>query len=239
MNNLYLIMLIGSIVAVAGTLIGSFIAIFVRNPSNKTLGWLIGFSGGLMLAVVVFDLIPEALSKWNFVYTIICCIMGIITVAFIDKKTGEKKINKHAKIAFITAIGLMMHNLPEGIIMGCGFATGGMLGIKMSIIIALHDIPEGLAVAAPLMASKTKVLKIIIYTFLTAVPTVFGYLFGLYIGNISESALGISLSFASGIMLYVVCGEMMPESNKLWEGITTTFGILLGIIIGLAIITVL
>lgn len=239
MSNLYLTILIGSIVAVAGTILGSFIAIFVKNPSNKTLGWLIGSSGGLMLSVVVFDLIPESLNKWGFVYTLICCIMGILTVAFIDKKTDEKKINKHAKIAFITAIGLMMHNFPEGVIMGCGFATGGVLGIKMSIIIALHDIPEGLAVAAPLMASKTEVLKIIIYTFLTAVPTIFGNLIGLYMGTISQNTLGVSLSFASGVMLYVVCGEMIPESNKLWQGITTTLGILIGILTGLAIITLL
>jgi ZIP family zinc transporter len=87
--------------------------------------------------------------------------------------------------------------------MGCGFAAGGALGIKMSIIIAIHDIPEGIAVSAPLIASKVKIPKILFYTFITAFPTAVGTWIGAYIANISVNVLGACLSFASGIMLYV------------------------------------
>lgn len=141
--------IIGSIISLVGTAIGGLVGIMFKNPSEKALGSLLGFAGGLMLAVVVFDLIPEALTNWNFIYTIIFCILGIIFIAFVDKNMNNEYIDEHKKMAIITALGLMLHNFPEGMIMGCGFAAGTNLGIKMSVVIAIHDIPEGMAVATP------------------------------------------------------------------------------------------
>jgi ZIP family zinc transporter len=106
----------------------------------------------------------------------------------------------------------------------------------MSLIIAIHDIPEGIAVSAPLMASKVKISRILLYAFITAFPTAIGTFAGVYIANISKNVLGACLSAASGIMLYVVCGEMIPESSKLWDGITSTLGTLCGIVLGLVIV---
>jgi zinc transporter, ZIP family len=233
------IVVIGSIVSLIGTMIGASLGVIVKKPSNRFLGSIIGFAGGLMLSVVVFDLIPEAIVKWNFFGTISLCIIGIIVIAIIDNKINLDNVNKHLKVAFMAALGLMIHNFPEGIIMGCGFAAGGTLGIKMALIIAIHDIPEGIAVSAPLMASEVKVPKILFYAFITAFPTAIGTWVGTYIANISVNVLGACLSFASGIMLYVVCGEMIPESSKLWDGVTSTIGTLSGIIIGLIMVKIL
>lgn len=234
-----LIVLIGSVVSLIGTMTGALLGVIVKRPSNKLLGGIIGFAGGLMLAVVVFDLIPEALTKWNFLGTLVFCILGIIIIAIIDNKININSMDKHAKVAFMAALGLMIHNFPEGIIMGCGFAAGGTLGIKMSIIIAIHDIPEGIAVSAPLIASRVRISKILFYTFITAFPTAIGTWIGAYIANISVNVLGACLSFASGIMLYVVCGEMIPESSKLWDGVTSTIGVLSGIMMGLFMVRML
>lgn len=233
------IVLIGSVVSLIGTMTGALLGVIVKRPSNKLLGGIIGFAGGLMLAVVVFDLIPEALTKWNFVGTLFFCILGIIIIAIIDNKININSMDKHVKVAFMAALGLMIHNFPEGIIMGCGFAAGGTLGIKMSIIIAIHDVPEGIAVSAPLIASRVRISKILLYTFITAFPTAIGTWIGAYIANISVNVLGACLSFASGIMLYVVCGEMIPESSKLWDGVTSTIGVLSGIMIGLFMVRML
>jgi ZIP family zinc transporter len=237
-NTVYIV-IIGSVISLLGTMLGASLGVIVKNPSNKMLGTIIGFAGGLMLAVVVFDLIPEAIIKWSFGGTLLFCIMGIIIIAFIDTKINIDSISGHLKIAFMAALGLMIHNFPEGIIMGCGFAAGSTLGIKMSLIIAVHDIPEGIAVSAPLIASRMKISKILFYAFVTAFPTAIGTWVGAYIANISANILGACLSFASGIMLYVVCGEMIPESSKLWQGLSSTIGILTGLILGLTIVKIL
>lgn len=236
-GNIILIILLGSIVSLIGTMIGASLGIIVKRPSKKFLGAIIGFAGGLMLSIVVFDLIPEAMSSWSFIGTLFFCFLGIISIVIIDTKINinenKFKHNTHLKVAFMAALGLMLHNLPEGIIMGCGFASGQSLGLKMSLIIAIHDIPEGIAVSAPLMVSNVKIFKILLYAFLTAFPTAIGTWIGAYVGSISQNILGACLSFASGIMMYVVCGEMLPESNKLWDGVTSSIGILAGIMLGL------
>ncbi|APM41013.1 ZIP family metal transporter [Clostridium kluyveri] len=237
--DMFYIVIIGSIVSLLGTMIGASLGAAVKNPSNKLLGFIIGFAGGVMLSVVVFDLIPEATSKWSLSYTILFVILGVIIIAIVDDKININNSNRHIRTAFMASLGLMLHNFPEGIIVGCGFAAGSTLGIKMSIIITIHDIPEGIAVAAPLVASKVKNSKILFYAFITAFPTAIGTFTGAYIANISPDVLGMCLSIASGIMLYVICGEMIPESSKLWEGITSTLGTLSGIILGLVIVQIL
>lgn len=240
---MYLIVALGSVVSLIGTMLGASLGIIVKKPSNRLLGAIMGFAGGLMLSIVVFDLIPEAMSNWSFVGTLLFCILGILAISMIDRVinlgNGNYVQNKHVKVAFMAAIGLMLHNLPEGVIMGIGFLAGQSLGFKMSLIIAIHDIPEGIAVSAPLMASNVRVRKILLFAFLTAFPTAIGTWIGAYLGSISQNVLGACLAFASGIMMYVVCGEMFPESSKLWDGITSTIGILTGILLGLIMTKVL
>lgn len=239
MNINIILFLFLSIVSLLGTLIGSALGLLIKNPSKRLLGAMIGFAAGLMLSVVVFDLIPECLKKWSFNNTIMSIIAGIIIIYFGDNLLNKKNIcaNKHLQVAILTAVGLMLHNFPEGIIMGCSFLVGGSLGVKMCILIAIHDVPEGLAVTAPMVASKINPVKIFIYTAITALPTAFGAAIGLFIGGISKAILGISLGLASGIMIYVVFFGMIPEAMKLWGGRMSKMGILLGVLLGFTMCT--
>ncbi|MGK0465529.1 ZIP family metal transporter [Clostridium sp.] len=234
-STVVLIIIFTGVIALIGTMLGAFLGVVMNKPSRKLLGNIIGFASGLMLSIVVFELIPEATDKAGFLRTLFFLVMGIAIVVIIDKISclSNNVNSEYTKVAFMVAIGIMLHNFPEGLIMGFGFVNGESLGLKMSIIIAIHDVPEGLAVAAPLMLSGVKNRKILFYAFLTALPTAIGAWIGIYIGSISTVILGNALAFASGVMLYVIYGEMIPQSKKLWAGTTSTLGILLGIILGL------
>lgn len=241
MSNMLKVVILSSTISLVGTMLGACLGLIVKKPSKTFLSTVMGFAGGLMLSIVVFDLIPESIEKWNFPETIIFCIIGMLVVMLLDSfiQVDDVKINEGVKVATLTAIGLMLHNLPEGIIMGFGFLGGKSLGIKLSLIIALHDVPEGMAVSAPLMVSNVKVSKIIFYAFITAIPTAFGVWIGIFAGNISQTTLSACLAIASGIMLFVVCGELFPQALKLSQGKSSTFGMLIGIILGLIMINVL
>lgn len=241
MSNIIIIVILSGLVSLIGTIIGASIGVLFKNPSKRLLGILLGFSGGLMLSIVVFDLIPEAVEKWNLEGTVFFAVIGIIFVIILDNflKVDDSKFSSHKKVAFMTALGLMLHNFPEGVIMGVGFLAGKTLGLKMSIIIAIHDIPEGMAVAAPLMVSRVKVSKIMLYVTITALPTALGAWIGIFAGSMSANTLGACLALASGIMLYVVCGELLPESSKLWDGLSRTIGVLCGVLLGLVMINVI
>jgi len=240
-NSIVIIIIFSGVMALIGTMIGAFLGVVINRPSKKFLGNILGFASGLMLSIVVFELIPDATEKTGIFGTLLFLILGIIIVVIIDKMSNlSSKVNsQYVKVAFMVAVGMMIHNFPEGLIMGFGFVNGDSLGLKMSLIIAIHDVPEGLAVAAPMMLSGIRGRKILFYAFLTALPTAIGAWIGIYIGSISIEILGGALAFASGVMLYVVYGEMIPQSRKLWPGTTSTLGILLGMIVGLFMTSVI
>ncbi len=86
--------------------------------------------------------------------------------------------------------------------------------------------------AAPMKKGGMKASRILLYVFLSGITTGIGALIGAIIGNISEKIIAICLSFAAGAMLYIVSGELTPESNKLYNGRMSSVGNMLGFILG-------
>ena len=82
--------------------------------------------------------------------------------------------------------------------------------------------------AAPMKKGGLKSSKILMYVILSGITTGIGALIGAIIGEISEKIIAICLSFAAGAMLYIVSGELTPESNKLYSGKMTSLGNILG-----------
>lgn len=237
MKEFIIIVSLAGIFSLIGTMIGASIGIILKKPSRKMIANINAFAGGLMLSIVMLDLIPEAVAKVNLLSCILYSFLGVFIIVLVDvisSLKGNFEVS-HNKVAFMAALGLMIHNFPEGIIMGVGFLTSSQLGIKMSLLIAIHDIPEGIAVSAPLMATRVDKKKILLYAFITAMPTLIGGWIGVFMGNVSSNVLGGCLSIASGIMLYVIFGEMIPEAFELERGRTITLSIFIGIILGLVI----
>ena len=109
------------------------------------------------MAVICFDLIPEALGISNILVTIIGIFIGIIVMIFCDflveNKFNQKKslkTNSLLKTGIIVSIGLAIHNFPEGLAIGSGFDVSTKLGIGLALAICLHDIPEGISMAVPM-----------------------------------------------------------------------------------------
>lgn len=78
-----------------------------------------------------------------------------------------------------------------------------------------------------------KKTKIIFYVIMSGITTGIGAFFGALVGSISETIIAMCLSFAGGAMLYIVSGELIPESNNLYKGKLTSLGNIIGFIIGM------
>ncbi len=147
-----------------------------------------------------------------------------------------------AGLVMMTAIAL--HNLPEGMVIGASYAAVANLtsnlfsgsGFIMAIVIGLHNIPEGMAVSVPLISGGMKKWKAVILTALSGLPTVLGALLGFALGGINEIMLVLSLGFASGAMLYVVFGELLPESILMWKSKLPTFALFVGLLVGFLLV---
>ena len=235
------ISLLGLFFGTIGTTLGGLIGIFSKRNSNKFLSFVLAFASGLMLAVICFDLIPHSMEISSIYTTILGIVLGIIIMIFCDnivqKKFNTKSVsNRNAgllKTGIVVSIGLALHNIPEGLAIGSGFDASTTLGFSLAIAICLHDIPEGISMAIPMKNGGMKPWKVMIYVILSGIATGVGALIGAIIGNISEQVIAICLAFAAGAMLYIVSGELIPESNKLYQGKMTAIGNMFGFMIGL------
>lgn len=134
-----------------GTTLGGIIGIVIKKQSNKFLSFILAFASGLMMSVICFDLLPEAMGISNVINVVIGTIIGIIIMILCDilvekKFSTNRKFkdnNSLLKTGIIVSIGLAIHNFPEGLAIGSGFEASLKLGLSLAVAICLHDIPEG------------------------------------------------------------------------------------------------
>lgn len=158
-------------------------------------------------------------------------------------QTKEQKSRRQLFMAgLVMAFAIALHNFPEGMVIGASYAndeaTGGVGGLAAAIVIGLHNIPEGMAVSVPLVAGGMGKVKATVLTALTGAPTILGAMLGYFLGSLSPLMLALSLSFASGAMLYVVFGELLPESILMWRSKAPAFAMLAGLLVGVVILFV-
>ena len=184
-----------------GTTLGGIIGIIIKKQSNKFLSFILSFASGLMMSIVCFEPIPESMGISSIQNTIVGVILGIITMLLCDivveNKFSYKKGNSLLKTGIIVSVGLAIHNFPEGLAIGSGFEASFKLGLSLAIAICFHDIPEGISMAVPMKNGGMKKSKVVFYVILSGVTTGIGALFGSIIGNISEQIIAIALSFAA------------------------------------------
>ena len=236
MNYLLKTTLLGLFFGTFGTTLGGIIGVAFKNQSKKFLSFILQFAAGLMMAIICFDLIPESLGLTNIAITLIGVILGILVMFLCDnliKKISLKNQSSLLRTGIVVGIGLALHNFPEGLAIGSGFEASVKLGYSLAIAIFLHDIPEGISMSIPMKAGGMKKSKALLYTFLSGITTGFGAFFGAVVGRISTTMIGICLAFAAGAMLYIVSGELIPESNKIYNGRMGFVGNILGFILGI------
>lgn len=266
-----------ALAGVVGTGVGGLIGAMLQKDSNRTVSLLLSFAGGVMLSVVCFDLIVEAIETNVGILTVIGSVVLGVTLTFllnylIDRKTNpevphidenhpktaddldelihsnhleQHYANRDNKFALfvagvVMACAIALHNVPEGMTIGASYASNnGVMGsaaLVLAVLIGLHNIPEGMAVSVPLISGGMKRWKAVLITASSGIPTILGALLGYLLGEIGALGLCLSLGFASGAMLYVVFGEILPQAILMYHSKLPAFSAIGGMLVGLLII---
>lgn len=234
---------------VGGTGVGGFLGILFNKKSAKTVSGLLSFAAGVMLAVVCLDLVPDAIenSRTTLVLTgtafgfLLVFLLNDLTFRFHIIEKDEADISERRLFigGIVTAVALALHNFPEGMVIGASFIRYGadyrftLSQTAVAAVIGLHNIPEGMAMAVPLASGGMRKSAAAAITALAGAPTVLGALVGYFLGTLSPLWLSLSLSLASGAMLYVVFGELLPEAYSLNSSPLPVFCALGGILTGI------
>ncbi len=231
--------LLSSLIAGLLTGLGAIIVVSIKKINKRIVSFSLGFASGIMIGVSLFHLLKESIQIDSIWYSLAGILIGFIFMHILEKLVphhpeNPDDIKKYQKLGYLIALGIAIHNFPEGIAIGASSGISEHTGLIMAILIGLHNIVEGLAVSIPLYLGNTKKSKTILITTLTGLSTLFGAAVGLYLINISTKFIALSLSFAAGAMIYISLFELIPHSLE--EDKKLSFiGIIVGLIISILI----
>ncbi|KAK3272681.1 hypothetical protein CYMTET_19034 [Cymbomonas tetramitiformis] len=221
----------------AGTTLGGLVIVAYPHPTPKKLGMLQGLAAGLMLCISFMDLLPKSMAVIGFARANMFFYQGVaffaVIVALIPEPnadallgkgkdeewrslSSETPVKKHRKqvmfSGLVTALGIALHNFPEGIAVFLASMKATHTGLTLAVAIALHNIPEGIAVALPVYfatRSRWKALQLAVISGL-AEPAAVIVVGGLLPVNFSEQTVECMLAAVGGIMAFLTVHELIP-----------------------------
>lgn len=216
MNNALPIFL--SFLAGISTVLGGLVIIFKKEYNSQNLSVFLGFSAGIMIGISLFDLLYNSyiyLSNKtnNIILIFIFVILGILIAILIDKLV-PKGSNEIGRVGVISLIGIIIHNIPEGIATFITASYDIKLGISFALAIAIHNIPEGIAISIPLFNKTRNIKSTLLFTSIAGFSELLGAIIScIFLSNyINTTTMGILFAIIAGIMLHISFFELLPLS---------------------------
>jgi ZIP family zinc transporter len=235
-----------SLMAGLATGVGGLVVLLARRISDRFVSLSMGFASGVMLMVAFNNLFLEAESLLVHIELISFFAAGAVLMMALDliiphieptRRKEDGRAERMHRSGVLIALGITLHNLPEGFVVAAGYIFSPGLGLVIALAIMLHNIPEGIATAIPLSEAGTNRLRVAIITLLSGLAEPVGALVGA--AALSAFAprvvIGYSLVFAAGIMTYITADELIPVAHEYGFKHTVSVGLLLGIIFALVI----
>lgn len=216
MNDLLLILFLIFVGQTLGSLIG-----LIKKLGKVALYGSLSFAASMMIAISFVQLIPEALKYAPLFLIAISFLVGIVMMQITDRllphinpELIKKEKASVKRSVTMLVIGISLHNIPEGLAIGVGFAITAELGIAIALAIAIQDLPENIATIVPLYGMIKKKAKSFAILITTVLFEVAGFILGYFVlKGTSLSWLGASLALAAGFMVYISVEELIPSAQ--------------------------
>jgi len=249
--------LTGGLVAALATALGSLPVVFSQRLSDRTQDTLFGFGAGVMLAASAFSLIIPGIAAaragganaWGAGGIVGSAILlGGLALLLLDRVLPHEHFIKGVegqnplllRRTWLFVIAIALHNLPEGLAIGVGFAGGDALrGSALATGIAIQDVPEGLVVAVALLAAGYRRAFAVGLGMASGLVEPLGAVLGAAIVSESAAMLPWGLGFAAGAMLFVISHEIIPESHRKGHEAFATGGLMVGFVLMMLLDTAL
>jgi len=237
---------LGSLAAGLLTGVGAVGVFLFRQLSERLEDSLLSFAAGIMLAASFFSLLLPAIAFGEIEFGSKIIAVWVVVAGFLSGAAGlylmhrylphEHFLSGHegpdttaVRRIWLFVIAITLHNFPEGMAVGSGFAGGDMQnGITLATGIGIQNIPEGLAVAVALIAVGYSRMQGFLVGTLTGLAEPVGGLFGAVAVSLAGPVMPFALAFSAGAMLFIIRDEIIPETHRRgFEGIAT-FSLIIG-----------
>jgi zinc transporter, ZIP family len=228
--------LILALFAGLATALGSLVALFIKECKGAYLAFALGFSAGVMVFISFVELLGSSISTVGFFAAVCSFFAGIALIFAIDNFIPHSYKGEACerpdlyRIGVLLAIGITIHNLPEGIAVAFSAVSSWHLGLTAAIAIALHNIPEGISISMPIYYATKSRAKAFWYSLVSGLSEPFGALLALLLlGSVlDEQLLAVILSAVAGIMVFISFDELLPIALENKPNHTAVLGIFIG-----------
>ncbi len=246
-----------SFFASLGTAIGSCGVLLVATLSRRLEDALLSVAAGIMLAATFFSLVTPALGYANLQYNSDIAAVGVVSLALLLGACAlfvihQSVPHEHFQLGregaastelariWLFVIAITLHNFPEGMAVGVGFAGGELSnGLPLAFGIGLQNIPEGLAVSVSLLAVGYRKGEAIGIGALTGLVEPVGGLIGAIAVSTAAALMPWALAISAGAMLFIISDEIIPETHSGGNKSLATFSLLAGFVIMMILDTVI
>ncbi|WP_227997293.1 ZIP family metal transporter [Nocardia australiensis] len=211
-----------ALVSMCSTLLGGLVAVRVGDRRHLVLG----LAAGIMLGVVFFDLLPEALAESEHVIlgvpdALLATVFGFLTIHVIERAvaihTGhEQEFGSHShgfqSVGVLAAAGLIFHSMLDGLGIGIGFQAGASVGVAVAIAVISHDFADGFNTFTITTLYGNAHRRALILLGLDAAAPVIGAVIGTLI-RVPAETVGLYLGYFAGFLLYLATADILPEAH--------------------------
>ncbi|WP_203247680.1 ZIP family metal transporter [Sporosarcina beigongshangi] len=208
---------IGFLSTFAGIGVGGVIASFI-NGFKKSIGTIYAVCTGLILGLISFEIVPEAIQLGNWVVFFLGFFAGVILFKLIhsgfrntpEGSTSRKQQN--VRIGLFLAVIISIHNFPVGVVLGTSEHSQFSTALLQALI--LHNIPEGMILFTPLFIAGIRFHILFLLSIIVAIPVALGALIGEMIGQQNNLIWAFLISLTVGTIYMVTIKEILIESIR-------------------------
>ncbi|MCL5432035.1 MAG: ZIP family metal transporter [Patescibacteria group bacterium] len=221
-----------SLLTFFSTLTGGFFGL--RHQDKLHL--ILGFTAGVILGVVAFDIFPEIISITNRLQTEAVFPMIALVAGFLIFHVLEKVLvihhdqSKHPTIGLASALALAGHSFLDGVGIGLGFQVSPAAGVLIALAVIAHDFSDGLNTVSLMLVHKNSHLRARNLLFLDAAAPVLGAL-STRLFSVPENILLLYLGFFAGFLLYIGASDILPEAHSEHSSYRTLFLTIFGAVL--------
>lgn len=209
-----------SIGAFLSTLVGGLVALRARDRLHL----ILGFSAGVLLGVVAFDLLPEvfALSRGSGhdpATVLLAFAGGFLALHVLERSVlmhgaheGEYARHRHPTVGVVSALALVAHSFLDGVAIGAGFQVGGATGVVVAAAVVAHDFCDGLNTVSVMRIHDGRGSRARLMLVLEALAPVAGASLTAFV-VFPSVALSAYLAFFAGFLLYIATSDILPEAH--------------------------
>lgn len=232
------------------TFISTFFGGLVGLKYKDKLHLILGFTAGVLLGVVAFDIFPELIDLLNKTQTPSIFAMAALVGGFLIFHILEKLLiihhaqeeeygkHKHPSVGILSASAISGHSFLDGIGIGLGFQVSPTVGLLVALAVISHDFSDGLNTVSLMLAHKNTIKSAKIMLLIDAIAPVLGALSTLLF-SLPENVLVIYLGFFAGFLLYIGAADILPEAHAQHSSKWTIFMTVLGVMFIFAVTRVL